>query len=140
MPSGYHFGMTDLDALLAAVEADLADAAPRLVLADYLQENGLDPDLERGLRFWAAIDWLPTPPHWRSRGDWHFYDQRYFEGRGSWRENFPWPDDVYVYVCADKVERLPVGGCGCCAPTLAALVRCAGRALDRIAATKEGRV
>lgn len=43
----------DLKALWASVVAAPLDAAPKLVLADWLQERDLDPDLERGLR-WCA--------------------------------------------------------------------------------------
>jgi uncharacterized protein (TIGR02996 family) len=46
--------MTEFDQLWAAVEAGPADQAPKLILADWLQERGDQPDLEAGLRYCAA--------------------------------------------------------------------------------------
>lgn len=46
-------------ALWATVCGAPPDAAPKLVLADWLQERGLDPDLGRGLRLCAARGWWP---------------------------------------------------------------------------------
>ncbi len=45
---------TDFAALWASVEAAPKDDAPKLVLADWLQERGERPDLERGLRWCVA--------------------------------------------------------------------------------------
>jgi uncharacterized protein (TIGR02996 family) len=53
--------MTDRDALLAGVLNDPADETARLVLADYLEENG-EPDLGRFIR--AAV----TAARFRDRG------------------------------------------------------------------------
>jgi uncharacterized protein (TIGR02996 family) len=44
-------------ALLAAISAEPDDDAPRLVYADWLQENG-DEEQARFIRDWIALDWL----------------------------------------------------------------------------------
>jgi hypothetical protein len=114
--------------LWAAIEADLSDAAPKLILADYLQERDLDPDAVRALRWWATIDWVPTRPEQRPNwGDWHVYDPRLM-----WPQSAGFPPGLSAYVCtADKIDRVE-GRCGCCADTLPVLVRRLGRGLEAV--------
>jgi uncharacterized protein (TIGR02996 family) len=53
--------MSDREALLAAIQAAPADDAPRLVYADWLDENG-DPDLAEFIRLQVELDPLEQAP------------------------------------------------------------------------------
>lgn len=117
--------VSDREALWAAVMANPRDAAPKLVLADWLDEYGRtrgDADLSRGLR-WAAekrwwpeasgIDDIDPTPTLR----WSTHDT----GR-------PWPRGkvkVFKAVCVTHTRRF----CGCFAIRPVFLVRRVGRAL-----------
>jgi uncharacterized protein (TIGR02996 family) len=67
---------TDFDALWAAVPAAPMDQAPKLILADYLEERGRDPHLARGLRWCAANGKWPVGPKYQGKKtklEWTWY-------------------------------------------------------------------
>lgn len=60
--------MTDFEALWAAVLHRPLDAAPRLVLADWVDEFGDDPDLARGLRIVAFFPVADVKCRYKRKG------------------------------------------------------------------------
>ena len=91
---------TDHKALVAGVIAALADnpadAAPKLVLADAVEERGGDPDLVLGLRWCAAQGKWPA----RWRREWRFdpADAKHFRvGLEARIEPVPWRRLFYIF-------------------------------------------
>jgi uncharacterized protein (TIGR02996 family) len=92
----------ELAALWATVEAAPPDQAPKLILADWLQERDRDPALERGLRWCAAHGKWPLDGRSRGRfsGD--------YQGGRRWR--WCYLDGVRGSVCNWRRDtyRLPL--------------------------------
>jgi uncharacterized protein (TIGR02996 family) len=82
--------VTEREALWRAVVANPADAAPKLILADWLQERGAEADLERGLRWCAANGKWPARFGVFDKDQWEFFwspkpDRRHTLPRDVWR-------------------------------------------------------
>jgi uncharacterized protein (TIGR02996 family) len=75
--------MSEFDRLWASVYENLSDAAPKLVLADWLQERGSNQELEAGLRWCGTHGRYPylVRVHYSRRPYWQF--RRAGEPRGS---------------------------------------------------------
>lgn len=94
-------------AIWAGVVANPADAAPKLVAADWLQESGADAELEAGLRWCAAEGKFPAG----GPGGWAWF---WYEGDPSdpptvdrWQLDGPgWhriPKDLWNAVMPDRI-------------------------------------
>ena len=109
---------TTADALWAAILADTRDAAPKLALADLLDEAAADPELAAGLRWCAAEDRFP---------------QRY-QGTRCWEWFWIVPNEPRIDG-TDHRYRIPqemwdaIGGCFSWGPDPSVPVRVVGRYL-----------
>jgi uncharacterized protein (TIGR02996 family) len=113
--------------------ADPLDAAPRLILADWLAERGRDPDLERGLRWAAAMGWWPKPPQ-RDGWWWGTYVRDANWPTGGWG---PAASAMVDAVCSiGRQLQEPGVLCGCSAPTPERAVIYVGMALSKLEAAR----
>ena len=123
----------DFAALWAGVLAAPDDAAPKLVLADWLADHDADPDLEAGLRWGAEYEWFPPAPN-MSALVWGTY----VATAKRWAE-FPDRHNFVSEVCVSGIRPETSGlvsVCGCAADTPDECVRIVGRAVRKRAASQ----
>ena len=124
---------TEFAALWRGVTAAPLDAAPKLVLADWLRENDRDPDLERGLRYCAEHGRWPLKEEWTGCRVWAWYFQEDFFAPRSRCRTDEIPQTLWDHIAYRQKAGRDFAGFGGndASPPLGALRRL-GRALAAV--------
>ena len=88
------------DFLWAAVLDNPRDAAPKLALADLLDEAGTDPELAAGLRWSAANNRFPTWQEWRPGWAWYWIVPGVWKLNGR-RDRYRIPKEMWDAIGCD---------------------------------------